>query len=198
MVKKLVVTLMIRPQPRSFMPGSAARIICTGPSGVDRHELAPDFRRQFFDGQQVLFAVGADLAGAETGIVDQNIDLPERVGHLANRDFAIARIRHIAAKREHAIGAGFLIDRLRGTRRRITIDIHQRQPVAIPDHPPCHRLPDSTSTAGDNRHPYICLLARHRCPLLPECRSWRLQEGAGIFQYTITPVGDPRTVGYMK
>ena len=32
MVKKLVVTLMIRPQPRCFMPGSAARIICSGPS----------------------------------------------------------------------------------------------------------------------------------------------------------------------
>jgi hypothetical protein len=75
MVMKLVVLLITRPQLRSTMPGTAARIIWTAPHEIYAVEAVHEIRGNFGVCRKVGLRIAAKAADADAGIVEEDVDL---------------------------------------------------------------------------------------------------------------------------
>ena len=142
MVKKLVVTFTMRPQPWATIGGSAARVMRNAPM-----QLTSNIRRQWsgvisHQPDRLREMVLADRAHPDPGVVDQDVEAAVAGAHAGDRHLAVLRAGDIGLNPEHVLGAG---------RERRVVQIEHRHLGADRAQADGDRRADAARAAGDQR-----------------------------------------------
>jgi hypothetical protein len=153
MVMKLVVLLITRPQLRSTMPGTAARIIWTAPHEIYAVEAVHEIRGNFGVCRKVGLRIAAKAADADAGIVEEDVDAAEAVNRIPDGAFAVRFPGDIVRERDGGAVPMRLVDVQCHLFGSCEIDVRHRDPDAARGNGACHGCSYPAAAAGYHRNP---------------------------------------------